>query len=41
VVIGVRAEHVRAEDAWAHVAGLTVGQDISDLGPCDSRIETL
>jgi 2,4-didehydro-3-deoxy-L-rhamnonate hydrolase len=30
VVIGVRAEHVRAEDAWAHVAGLTVGQDISD-----------
>ena len=30
VVIGVRAEHVRAEHAWAHVAGLTVGQDISD-----------
>jgi 2-keto-4-pentenoate hydratase/2-oxohepta-3-ene-1,7-dioic acid hydratase in catechol pathway len=30
VVIGVRAEHVRAEDAWGHVAGLTVGQDISD-----------
>jgi 2-keto-4-pentenoate hydratase/2-oxohepta-3-ene-1,7-dioic acid hydratase in catechol pathway len=30
VVIGVRAEHVRADDAWNHVAGLTVGQDISD-----------
>ena len=30
VVIGVRAEHVRAEHAWSHVAGLTVGQDISD-----------
>lgn len=30
VVIGRRAEHVSAEQAWAHVAGLTVGQDISD-----------
>jgi 2,4-didehydro-3-deoxy-L-rhamnonate hydrolase len=30
VVIGVRAEHARPEDAWSHVAGLTVGQDITD-----------
>jgi 2-keto-4-pentenoate hydratase/2-oxohepta-3-ene-1,7-dioic acid hydratase in catechol pathway len=30
VVIGVRAEHVTIEDAWSHVAGLTVGQDITD-----------
>jgi 2,4-didehydro-3-deoxy-L-rhamnonate hydrolase len=30
VVIGVRAEHVAIEDAWSHVAGLTVGQDITD-----------
>jgi 2,4-didehydro-3-deoxy-L-rhamnonate hydrolase len=30
VVIGVNAEHVRSADAWHHVAGLTVGQDISD-----------
>jgi 2-keto-4-pentenoate hydratase/2-oxohepta-3-ene-1,7-dioic acid hydratase in catechol pathway len=30
VVIGVRAKHVRPGDAWSHVAGLTVGQDISD-----------
>jgi 2-keto-4-pentenoate hydratase/2-oxohepta-3-ene-1,7-dioic acid hydratase in catechol pathway len=30
VVIGVRAEHVRPEDAWSRVAGLTVGQDITD-----------
>jgi 2,4-didehydro-3-deoxy-L-rhamnonate hydrolase len=30
VVIGVRAEHARPADAWRHVAGLTVGQDISD-----------
>jgi 2,4-diketo-3-deoxy-L-fuconate hydrolase len=29
-VIGVRAEKVAEADAWAHVAGLTVGQDISD-----------
>lgn len=30
VVIGRHADRVREEDAWAHVAGLTVGQDISD-----------
>jgi 2,4-didehydro-3-deoxy-L-rhamnonate hydrolase len=30
VVIGTRAEHVRAADAWSHVAGLTIGQDISE-----------
>ncbi len=30
VVIGVRGEHVRPGDAWSHVAGLTVGQDVSD-----------
>ena len=30
VVIGRRAERVSAEDAWSHVAGLTVGQDISE-----------
>ena len=30
VVIGVRAEHVALADAWSHVAGLTVGQDITD-----------
>jgi 2,4-diketo-3-deoxy-L-fuconate hydrolase len=30
VVIGRRAERVAAEDAWSHVAGLTVGQDISE-----------
>jgi 2-keto-4-pentenoate hydratase/2-oxohepta-3-ene-1,7-dioic acid hydratase in catechol pathway len=30
VVIGVRAEHIRSGDAWPHVAGLAVGQDISD-----------
>jgi 2,4-diketo-3-deoxy-L-fuconate hydrolase len=29
-VIGRRADGVGEEDAWAHVAGLTVGQDISD-----------
>jgi 2,4-diketo-3-deoxy-L-fuconate hydrolase len=29
-VIGVRAERVAESDAWAHVAGITVGQDISD-----------
>jgi 2-keto-4-pentenoate hydratase/2-oxohepta-3-ene-1,7-dioic acid hydratase in catechol pathway len=29
-VIGTRADHVAAPDAWRHVAGLTVGQDISD-----------
>ncbi|WP_110319034.1 fumarylacetoacetate hydrolase family protein [Mycolicibacterium moriokaense] len=30
VVIGTRAEHVALNDAWSHVAGLTVGQDITD-----------
>jgi 2-keto-4-pentenoate hydratase/2-oxohepta-3-ene-1,7-dioic acid hydratase in catechol pathway len=29
-VIGKRAFHVREDDAWSHVAGLTVGQDISE-----------
>lgn len=29
-VIGVTADRVEERDAWAHVAGLTVGQDISD-----------
>ncbi|MEU2676695.1 fumarylacetoacetate hydrolase family protein [Streptomyces sp. NPDC007107] len=29
-VIGRRAEAVREQDAWAHVAGLAVGQDISE-----------
>ncbi|MFI8420440.1 fumarylacetoacetate hydrolase family protein [Streptomyces sp. NPDC085479] len=29
-VIGRRAEGVREADAWSHVAGLTVGQDISE-----------
>lgn len=29
-VIGRRADHVTEADAWAHVAGLTVGQDLSD-----------
>jgi len=30
VVMGRRAERVAEKDAWAHVAGLTVGQDISE-----------
>ena len=30
VVIGRRADRVGAADAWSHVAGLTVGQDLSD-----------
>jgi 2-keto-4-pentenoate hydratase/2-oxohepta-3-ene-1,7-dioic acid hydratase in catechol pathway len=30
VVIGERAYRVAADDAWNHVAGLTVGQDISE-----------
>ena len=30
VVIGARADRVDAADAWSYVAGLTVGQDISD-----------
>jgi len=29
-VIGARADRVAEADAWRHVAGLTVGQDISD-----------
>lgn len=29
-VIGRRADRVTEQDAWAHVAGLAVGQDISD-----------
>lgn len=29
-VIGARADRVAETDAWSHVAGLTVGQDISD-----------
>lgn len=29
-VVGRRAHHVPETDGWAHVAGLTVGQDISD-----------
>jgi 2-keto-4-pentenoate hydratase/2-oxohepta-3-ene-1,7-dioic acid hydratase in catechol pathway len=29
-VIGMRAFHVPERDAWSHVAGLTVGQDISE-----------
>jgi 2-keto-4-pentenoate hydratase/2-oxohepta-3-ene-1,7-dioic acid hydratase in catechol pathway len=30
VVIGRAAHHVAEADGWAHVAGLTIGQDISD-----------
>ncbi|GIE99991.1 fumarylacetoacetate hydrolase family protein [Paractinoplanes rishiriensis] len=30
VVIGVLADRVAPDDAWAHVAGLTVGQDLSE-----------
>jgi 2-keto-4-pentenoate hydratase/2-oxohepta-3-ene-1,7-dioic acid hydratase in catechol pathway len=30
VVVGRRADRVGAADAWSHVAGLTVGQDLSD-----------
>ncbi|WP_181783424.1 fumarylacetoacetate hydrolase family protein [Pseudonocardia pini] len=30
VVIGKLARHVAAEDGWDHVAGLTVGQDLSE-----------
>lgn len=29
-VIGTRADHVAEADGWAHVAGLAVGQDVSD-----------
>ncbi len=30
VVIGSEARHVAEADAWSHIAGLTVGQDVSD-----------
>ena len=30
VVVGTRADRAAEADAWSHVAGLTVGQDISD-----------
>ena len=30
VIIGQRAERVREEDAWRYVAGLSVGQDLSE-----------
>jgi len=30
VVVGRLAERVRAEDAWEHIAGVTVGQDLSE-----------
>jgi 2-keto-4-pentenoate hydratase/2-oxohepta-3-ene-1,7-dioic acid hydratase in catechol pathway len=30
VVIGTRGHRVAAEDGWSHVAGLTLGQDISE-----------
>src|SRR4051812_49230476 len=30
VVIGVRAEHASRADGWDHVAGLTIGQDLSE-----------
>ncbi|MDT5183202.1 MAG: hypothetical protein QOI29_1360 [Mycobacterium sp.] len=29
-VIGARAQNAKAADAWSHVAGLTVGQDLSE-----------
>ncbi|MCO8129403.1 fumarylacetoacetate hydrolase family protein [Acidimicrobiia bacterium EGI L10123] len=29
-VVGARADRVAEADAWSHIAGLTVGQDISD-----------
>jgi 2-keto-4-pentenoate hydratase/2-oxohepta-3-ene-1,7-dioic acid hydratase in catechol pathway len=29
-VVGRHADRVAEEDAWSHIAGLTVGQDISD-----------
>jgi len=29
-VIGIRADRVDEADAWSHVAGLTIGQDVSD-----------
>lgn len=30
VVIGRTADHVERADAWSHIAGVTIGQDISD-----------
>ena len=30
VVIGARAHRIASRDAWAHVAGLTLGQDLSE-----------
>jgi 2-keto-4-pentenoate hydratase/2-oxohepta-3-ene-1,7-dioic acid hydratase in catechol pathway len=30
VIMGTRAQHVDVQDAWAHVAGVTVGQDLSE-----------
>jgi 2,4-diketo-3-deoxy-L-fuconate hydrolase len=30
VVIGMRAHRIARQDAWAHVAGLTLGQDLSE-----------
>lgn len=30
VVIGTRADRVRAADGWAYIAGVTVGQDVSE-----------
>ncbi|MCX5042380.1 fumarylacetoacetate hydrolase family protein [Aldersonia sp. NBC_00410] len=30
VVIGLPTRHVESENAWSHVAGLTIGQDLSD-----------
>jgi 2,4-didehydro-3-deoxy-L-rhamnonate hydrolase len=30
VIMGQRADRVAAADAWAHVAGLTIGQDLSE-----------
>lgn len=30
VVIGKGGRHIPAADAWSHVAGLTIGQDVSD-----------
>lgn len=32
VIVGARATHVAEADGWAHVAGLCVGQDVSDRG---------
>jgi 2-keto-4-pentenoate hydratase/2-oxohepta-3-ene-1,7-dioic acid hydratase in catechol pathway len=30
IVIGAEADHLTRENAWEHVAGLTVGQDLSE-----------